>query len=41
MAARRIGKYIPDWVRISTRVPPEARGDMGRFRTAYETLKTR
>ncbi|KAK3717322.1 hypothetical protein QZH41_011552 [Actinostola sp. cb2023] len=40
MAARRIGQYIPDWVRISTRVPTEARGDMGRFRTAYETLKT-
>lgn len=41
MAARRIGKYIPDWVKISTRVPAEARADMGRFRTAYEGLKTR
>ncbi|KXJ26547.1 ATP synthase subunit d, mitochondrial [Exaiptasia diaphana] len=40
MAARRIGKYIPDWVKISTRVPPEARADMGRYRTSYEGLKT-
>ncbi|XP_031567901.1 ATP synthase subunit d, mitochondrial-like [Actinia tenebrosa] len=40
MAARRIGQYIPDWVKISARVPTEARGDMGRFRAAYESLKT-
>ncbi|EDO34731.1 predicted protein [Nematostella vectensis] len=40
MAARRIGQYVPDWVKIASRVPAEGRADMARFRSIYDNLKS-
>jgi len=41
MAARRIGQYVPDWIKIATKVPHEARPNMSAMRAKYETIKTR
>ena len=41
MAARRIGQYVPDWIKIATKVPQEARPNMSAMRAKYETIKTR
>ncbi|XP_074638984.1 ATP synthase peripheral stalk subunit d, mitochondrial-like [Acropora palmata] len=40
MAARRIGQYVPDWIKIATKVPNEARPDMNSLRMQYESIKT-
>ncbi|XP_020609386.1 ATP synthase subunit d, mitochondrial-like [Orbicella faveolata] len=40
MAARRIGQYVPDWIKIATKVPHEARPNMSAMRAKYETIKT-
>ena len=41
MAARRIGQYVPDWIKIATKCPHEARPNMSAMRTKYEAIKTR
>ena len=41
MAARRIGQYVPDWIKIATKCPAEAKPDMNAIRMKYETIKTR
>ena len=41
MAARRIGQYLPDWIKIATKVPEEARPQLNAIRTTYENIKTR
>ena len=41
MAARRIGQYVPDWIKIATKVPHEARPNMSAMRAKYETIKTK
>ena len=41
MAARRVGQYVPDWIKIATKCPSEAKPDMNAMRMNYETIKTR
>ncbi|PFX25890.1 ATP synthase subunit d, mitochondrial-like [Stylophora pistillata] len=41
MAARRIGKYVPDWIKLATKCPEEGKPVFNRMRTKYENLKTR
>ena len=41
MAARRIGQFVPDWIKIATKVPNEAKPNMNSLRMQYETIKTR
>ena len=41
MAVRRIGQYVPDWIKIAAKVPAEAKPNFARFRTNYETIKSR
>ncbi|CAH3132475.1 unnamed protein product [Porites lobata] len=40
MAARRIGQFVPDWIKIATKVPNEAKPNMNSLRMQYETIKT-
>lgn len=40
MAARRIGKYVPDWVKLATKCPEAERPHYNRLRTNFENIKT-